>query len=74
MAAHQRSQATVFGTNRVDFPPTGQEVVVDEPDHVEAVGHDRESADSAEVPIAGSSSPPKHACDALFVPSLPYSN
>ena len=40
MAPHQREQAAVLGANRIDLSPAGQEVVIDEPDHVKTVGHD----------------------------------
>lgn len=39
VAAHEREQAAVFAGRRVHFPPKGQEVVVDEANDVEAVGH-----------------------------------
>jgi len=38
MAALQRDQAAVFGSDRIDLAPTGQEVVVDQADHMEPVG------------------------------------
>ena len=41
MTAHQLDQATMFGSHRVDLPPAGQEVVVDEPDDMETIGHDQ---------------------------------
>ena len=40
MAPHQRHQSTVLRTGRVDLAPASQEVVVDETDHMEAVGDD----------------------------------
>ena len=40
VAAHQRDQAAVLGPGRIDLSPAGQEVVVDEADHMEAVGDD----------------------------------
>lgn len=40
MAAHQRQQAAVPGTNGIDVAPAGQEVMVDEADDMEAIRHD----------------------------------
>ena len=40
MAPHQREQAAVLGGHRIDLSPAGQEVMIDEPDHVKTVGHD----------------------------------
>jgi len=40
MAAHERQQSPVLRAHRIDLSPAGQEVVVDETDHMEAVGHD----------------------------------
>jgi hypothetical protein len=40
MTPHQGHQAAVFRPNRIDLSPAGQEVVVDEADHMEAVRHD----------------------------------
>ena len=41
MPAHQRHQSAVLGADRIDLPPAGQEVVVDQADHMEPVGHDQ---------------------------------
>ena len=41
VAAHQGHEAAVLGADGVDLAPARQEVVVDETDHVEAVGHDQ---------------------------------
>src|SRR3954452_3395634 len=40
MASHQGDQAAILGTDGVDLPPTGQEVVVDEADDMKPVGDD----------------------------------
>ena len=40
MAAHQREQAAILGPDRIDLAPAGQEVMVDEADDMEAIGHD----------------------------------
>ncbi len=40
VAAQEREQAAVLTRHRIQFLPAGQEVVIDEADHVEAVGHD----------------------------------
>src|ERR1017187_4999378 len=40
MTAQQREQAAVLAADRVQVPPTGQEVVVDDADDMEAIGHD----------------------------------
>ena len=40
MAAHQGKQASIPGAGGIEVPPTRQEVVIDDSDHVEAVGHD----------------------------------
>src|SRR5689334_8521803 len=36
---HQREQAAMLGSEGIDFPPTSQELMVDEADDVETVGH-----------------------------------
>ncbi len=41
MAAHQRHQATVPGTDAVDLAPASQEVPVDQTNHMEAAGDDQ---------------------------------
>ena len=41
MAPHQRHQSAVLGPDRIDLSPAGQEMVVDEPDNVEAIGHNQ---------------------------------
>lgn len=38
MAPYQREQGAVFGPGRIDVPPTGQQMMVDEVDHVKPVG------------------------------------
>ncbi len=38
MPSHQREQTAVLAARRIDLSPAGQEVVVDEPDDVEAIG------------------------------------
>ena len=40
VATHQREQAAVLGAGGIDLAPTGQEVMVDEADDVEAIGDD----------------------------------
>jgi len=40
VAPHQRDQSAVFGAGRIDLSPAGQEVLVDEADHMKAIGHD----------------------------------
>ena len=40
VAAHQRQLPAVFSAGGIDLAPTGQEMVVDEPDDIETVGHD----------------------------------
>jgi hypothetical protein len=40
MPSHQREQTAVFGTDRIDLPPAGQEVVVDETDYMKPIGDD----------------------------------
>jgi hypothetical protein len=47
MPAHQREQPAVAAGRRIDFPPAGQEVVVDDAADMEAIGHD---AGMGEVP------------------------
>jgi len=41
VSPHGRNQTAVPGADRVGFAPAGQEMMVHEPDDVEAVGHDR---------------------------------
>lgn len=38
VAPHQRDQAAMFRADRIQFLPTGQEVVIDGVDHVKTVG------------------------------------
>src|SRR5690348_182531 len=38
--AHEREEAAVLGAHRIDLAPASQEMVIDQPDHMEAVGHD----------------------------------
>ena len=40
MAAHQRQQSAILRPDRIEILPAGQKVMIDQPDHVEAVGHD----------------------------------
>ena len=40
MAPHQRKQATILRAGRIDLPPAVEEVMIDEPDDMEAIGHD----------------------------------
>src|SRR5438105_4149131 len=40
VAAHERDQATMFGTHRIDTAPAGEETLANQADHVEAVGPD----------------------------------
>ena len=40
MAPHQGKESAVPGADAVEVPPAGQEVVIDDADHMEAVGHD----------------------------------
>ena len=36
MAAHQGEQASILGAGRIEAPPTGQEVMIDDADDMEA--------------------------------------
>jgi len=40
MSPHQRNQATMPGSHRIDLLPARQEVMIDGTDHVKTVGHD----------------------------------
>jgi hypothetical protein len=40
MAAHERKQAAIAGSRRIELFPAGQEVMIDSADDVEAIGHD----------------------------------
>src|SRR5579862_2657128 len=37
---HQGKQPAILGANSVDIPPARQEMMIDEPNDMEAVGHD----------------------------------
>lgn len=40
MTTQQREQAAVLAADRIQVPPAGQEVVIDDADDMETVGHD----------------------------------
>src|SRR5689334_8642692 len=40
MTPHERKQAAMLGAGGVNLPPAGQEMVVDQANDVEAIGHD----------------------------------
>ena len=39
MTPHQGNESAIPGTDTVQVPPTSQEVMIDDADHMEAVGH-----------------------------------
>ncbi|HYI96811.1 MAG TPA: hypothetical protein VEX68_24935, partial [Bryobacteraceae bacterium] len=41
VSAHQRKQSAMFGSDRIEFAPASQEVMVDETNDMEAIGHDQ---------------------------------
>ena len=40
MTAHERQQSAIPGTGGIEFTPASEEVMIDQPDHMEAVRHD----------------------------------
>ena len=40
MSPHQGKQSAIPGADTIQVPPTSQEVMIDQTDHMEAVGHD----------------------------------